>query len=332
MPGTKTEVTEILTGVGTLGADLEAVLAARPNELLNVPQATWEGVVAACREPKNRALVESSFSNGRAFFESEDGLRRRVPLRVEWKGPHRPPGDDVIPADIRIDHVFQVSCKYLSKILQNAGPVRLFERNLVGEQRTRVDWFASVAPDEYQRFYGAFRDAVSAHLPERVGELTPHDRSQIKEVFRGRPLPDAARTLWRDLCVRVSRESSERWRSVLLDERSQLRTLWRILRIGDAPYFILGASGASQMRLRVASAWDWSQDFEFRALTVQPRSSGQPEVSWQAEVLERESGSIRRVVGHVEIRWSHGRFQGAPEAKIYLDTPHDEVPGFFQLM
>ena len=35
--------------------------------------------------------------------------------------------------------------------------------------------------------------------------------------------------------------------------------------------------------------------------------------------------------GHVEIRWSHRPFCGPPEAKIYLDTHHDEVPGYVPL-
>jgi len=38
------------------------------------------------------------------------------------------------------------------------------------------------------------------------------------------------------------------------------------------------------------------------------------------------------VQGHVEIRWSHGRFSGAPEAKVYLDTPHANVPVFHPLV
>jgi hypothetical protein len=33
----------------------------------------------------------------------------------------------------------------------------------------------------------------------------------------------------------------------------------------------------------------------------------------------------------VELRWSHGRFGGPPEAKVYLDTPHHEVPGYHSL-
>jgi hypothetical protein len=37
------------------------------------------------------------------------------------------------------------------------------------------------------------------------------------------------------------------------------------------------------------------------------------------------------VEGHVEVRWSHGRFAQPPEAKIYLDTATDEIPGYFAL-
>jgi len=107
--------------------------------------------------------------------------------------------------------------------------------------------------------------------------------------------------------------------------------LWRLLRIGDAPYFILGAADGGRLRLRVASAWDWMQQFDLRRFEVQPQRAGQPQVAWHAEVVERRAGSLRVIDGHVEIRWSHGRFQGSPEAKIYLDTPHSAVPGFFAL-
>jgi hypothetical protein len=37
------------------------------------------------------------------------------------------------------------------------------------------------------------------------------------------------------------------------------------------------------------------------------------------------------VAGRVEIRWSHGRFSGAPEAKVHLDTHPHEVAGYVVL-
>ena len=37
------------------------------------------------------------------------------------------------------------------------------------------------------------------------------------------------------------------------------------------------------------------------------------------------------VSGYVEIRWSHRRFGAPPEAKVHLETPHAQVPGYFAL-
>ena len=50
-----------------------------------------------------------------------------------------------------------------------------------------------------------------------------------------------------------------------------------------------------------------------------------------AVVRRRADGADVAVEGHVEVRWSHGRFLGAPEAKVYLDTPHRQVPGYHPL-
>ena len=54
-------------------------------------------------------------------------------------------------------------------------------------------------------------------------------------------------------------------------------------------------------------------------------------VAWHAVVRRRSDRADLGVDGHVEVRWSHGRFCGPPEAKVYLDTPHAEVPGYFPL-
>jgi hypothetical protein len=54
-------------------------------------------------------------------------------------------------------------------------------------------------------------------------------------------------------------------------------------------------------------------------------------VNWLATYEHRRAGQKRRVQGHVEVRWSHGRFAQPPEAKIYLDTPARDLPGYFTL-
>ena len=92
-----------------------------------------------------------------------------------------------------------------------------------------------------------------------------------------------------------------------------------------------GTAPKGFLRLRIATPWDWRRDFELRAFDVAPRAGGQPMVTWRAVVRERATRAERVVEGHVEIRWSHGRFSGPPEAKVYLDTAHNDVPGYFPL-
>jgi hypothetical protein len=107
--------------------------------------------------------------------------------------------------------------------------------------------------------------------------------------------------------------------------------LWRLLRMGSAPYFVLGSSATRSLRLRIATPWDWKQLFGLVRFEVFAQEGGQPRVGWLATVRERASGQLHEVSGHVEVRWSHGRFGGLPEAKGYLDTHHHLVPGYFPL-
>lgn len=335
MAGALTEITELTTALGTLAPTLEAALdGPLPDRLHHVPADVWDRLVASHRAGDHAAAFAAAFANGQALLWADDGLRMRPPRLVEWHGPHRPPGDDVVPADLRIDHVYQVSCKYLSRITQNCGPARLFDRLLVGEDRTGGDWFAEVAPDEYQRFFLAARahvDAADADLPEVVTELERPHRQALRSALSERTLPAELAARWRTLSDAVAHESAARWRAALDTDRKRLRMLWRLCRIGDAPYFVLGTDRRRSLRLRVASTWDWIQDHELLTLRIEARDAGQPEVGWHAELVDRATARRRDLHGHVEIRWSHGRFSGAPEAKVYLDTPHHDVPGYHAL-
>ena len=333
MSAALTELTEIVTGLGMLAPNLDAGLAAKPAALRNVSDDVWARLVGLRAGGAHALSFSSAFDNGAAFLAATDGLRGRAPRLVEWKGPHRPPGDDVVPADLRVDHVYLVSCKYLSKVLLNPGPARLFDRLLVGGDRGPGNWFHTVAPAEYNAFYQAARAKSGlADLPDAPTALATPQQHALKAAFSARTLPAELKPAWAQLCSTVATESAARWNTALSSPRAQLHLLWRLLRMGDAAYFVLGSAKAAHLRLRVASTWDWNQAFQLRTFTVTPRTVGQPEVGWRAVIRSLASGELHEVNGHVEIRWSHGRFVGAPEAKVYLDTPHAEVPGYWPLV
>ena len=133
------------------------------------------------------------------------------------------------------------------------------------------------------------------------------------------------------LCEAVAVATAERW-AARISARNREAVLWRLLRIGSAPYFVLGTSPAGSMRLRVDTPWDWRQHFDLRSLDVEAQSGGQPRVGWRGRYRVLATGEERLVEGHVELRWSHGRFSGPPEAKVYLDTAPELVPGYHQLV
>jgi hypothetical protein len=326
----RTTITEVVTGLGMLGFDsVDAALAARPDAFTNIEPSVYDDLQRAWKERRDTHAFTAALMNGLAFLHAEDALRHRVPALVEWKGAHRAPGDEVVPADLRVDHVYLVSCKYLSRIVVNASPHHLFDRLLAGGQGRRgSDWFREVAPAEYAQLYSAVRPIVDPSLPSEIADLDVAQRRSLANALRG-GWPDDAHEQYRILASTVATASADRWNDAVRDAKEAM--LWRLLRIGSAPYFVLGASNDGFLRLRIGTPWDWRQAFELRSFEVEARAGGQPMVGWCAVVRDRAHARERVVEGHVEVRWSHGRFAAPPEAKVYLDTRHDEIPGYFPL-
>lgn len=331
MADLRTTITEVVTGLGMLGfEEVDAALAARPDALVGVDPDVYDALQRAWKERRHPDVFTAALMNGQAFLQARDGLRGREPLLIEWKGAHRAPGDEVVPADLRVDHVYLVSCKYLSRIVVNASPHHLFDRLLAGGHGRRGgDWFRTVAPVEHQMLYAAARASVGGALPADVDRLDAGERRALSRRLRA-GWPAGCAPLYAALVARTAEVSAQRWRDAIGQDAEPM--LWRMLRIGSAPYFVLGAAtGHGFLRLRIATPWDWRRHFELRAFDIDARSGGQPIVAWRAVVRDRADHRVSDVCGHVEVRWSHGRFAGPPEAKVYLDTAHGDVPGYAAL-
>ena len=398
MPSDRTTVTELGTGLGMLGlADVDDAVRSRTPVMHSLSPEMWERLTALRAGGAFDAEFHAAWANGQAFLAAEDGLRGRLPKVVEWKGTGRAPGDEVAPIDLRVDHVYLVSCKYLSQILFNVSPWNVFDGLLVGAQARGArpardapdgggDWYAEVAPAEYEALYEAVRvvvlgwddreptaglalpygrrprsgtepaapalpglgapdafgtpgppsgsgapAAVLRDLPSRAVELSSPQRDALGR-WLGRGWPAGAKARYAALSRAVAMASVRRWEDAMrVGSGAGEAMLWRLLRIGSAPYFVLGSSAARSLRLRIATSWDWRRQYKLVSFAMEPQSGGQPRVGWEATVRDRVSHALHAVAGHIEVRWSHGRFGGLPEAKGYLDTPHHLVPGYITL-
>jgi hypothetical protein len=339
VPDDRTMVTELGTALGTLGHDdLSRALGRRPDQLRIGPD-IWDRLQAIHRDGRFADEFRLAFENGRAMLAAPDGLGGRVPRIIEWTGGRRAPGDEVAPIDLRIDHVYLISCKYESDILANTSPARLFEGLLAVSGRwDRADWFEMVANDELLSLYAGCLAATGlTDFPPAPGLCSKAQHRQLREALPGRSYPsEETKAAYVRLCARVSRESAQRWQR-RMDEAgigSELM-VWRLLRIGSAPYFVLGIDRRTghPVRYRISSPWDWRDEFEVLDFDIAAGAAGQPRVDWRCRYRARHQEPRRdfTIAGHVEIRWSHGRFAHPPEAKIYLDTPMDELPGYHRL-
>ncbi len=330
MPSERTFVTELATGLGMLGEDdVVTVLERRPAEFVNLNERDWERLQDLWDSGQYGREFLEGFLNGRAFFCAPDALNGRRPRRIEWTGGRRPPGDEVVPSDLRVDHVYLVSCKYLSRILHNPSPSRLVEGLLAWSGGDERDWFERVAPEEYRDLY---RACTPAHpgLPADAGSLSAMQRKELARCL-STGWPPGAAAAYRRLCEVVAERTAQAWRAAIGRTNPEV-VVWRLVRIGSVPYFILGTGRRLRpMRLRIDTPWDWRQQFRLRALEVEAQPGGQPRVGWRITYERVDDGVARTVQGHVEVRWSHGRFAQPPEAKVYLDTRHEEVPGYHVL-
>ncbi len=331
MASSRTKITEIVTGLAMLGfPSVDRALAVRPDWFLNVTDDEYDLLADERSNGDSDGEFEQAWDHGLRFLASPDGLRGRVPDRVEWQGPGRPPGYDQIPADLRVDHVYLISCKYGSDILFNVSPAHIFDRLLAERRGDRTDWFLEIAPEAYQDLYQrSLLSTALCDMPGCVSDLDGEARLRLKEALPTRGAwPDDLAAPYRDFVNAVSVATAHRWKEHLADKADQELMLWRLLRFQPAPYFVLGAaSDGTPLRFRVGTPSDFRRQFSIRSFDVWADAMGQPLVRWRAEL----QGSRRPIEGHVEVRWSRGRFGGVPEAKVYLDTAHHQVANYSEI-
>ena len=133
--------------------------------------------------------------------------RGRRPYLIEWKGFQRTPGYDLVPADLRIDHVYLISCKYLSRILMNVTPAYLFDRVLVDRRGPMPDWYAEVAPESYQRLYSLVREHLDEDLPARRPGPRAVPQAALKDRLAGR-WPEEVYDTYISFCTEVAEASA----------------------------------------------------------------------------------------------------------------------------
>lgn len=95
---------------------------------------------------------------------------------------------------------------------------------------------------------------------------------------------------------------------------------------------LAGLDEGNPFAVRLLDITNWKKEWVVKSITAIPLPDrGQSIVNMILEVEKKLTRARYQLPFHVEIRWSHGKFCGNPEGKLYKEFHWRDVP-FYQVL
>jgi hypothetical protein len=328
----KTEATELSLAFGILDRDPKAV---EPAEIPLLFEGTLSpekfAVYLDEHYGPNIRLYDTLFKLGARIRHSYPHFRAAPSLR--WLGPDKLSRSVSSAQDLLVCGI-PVSIKNDSNVVYNLSPHNLFERVPSGLRALpRSDnWFLRNAPGDMQSLYQiAVSDLAGRGFPAEYTEFerkaTRAYRKQLQCLIRDRIDPEvpAFRHTYRLMCHSVSKSSTDLFNGIFARTVSSAERIPMLdgllevfFRLDSVPYLLAGIDGGAPFAVNVPSITHWRKEWQITSVQAVPDSaSGQCIVGFEFTVEHRQTRNSHTLPFHAEVRWSHGKFCGNPEAKLY---------------
>jgi site-specific DNA-methyltransferase (adenine-specific) len=344
MASEKTECTELSVAFGILGLPKPLALSAQEVE------SHFEGTLS----PDKYMRFKEEFVNhinSKLYSRLVNlgiELRARYPLfstvsSICWCGPEKQARTDSGARDLIAANT-PISIKAGSNILLNRSPAFVFEslpQGLPSPDRSE-NWYLLVDPSGYQELYSSVRNIrlVRFDYPESVEEFehvySKSNRKEIESEISKLVGGEKAKfdELYLAMCRRVAEASAELFNRNFLTAMDGLSPKWviesiakNLFRIDSVEYVMAGVTGSKVYAIKMPSLSRWKKEWEIVGVQATPDlSRGQSVVKIIVQYKNKKETTVYEASFHVEIRWSHGKFVQAPEAKLYKDFKWVDVP------
>ena len=231
----------------------------------------------------------------------------------------------------------------------NASPHNLFRSLPQGKApASRAEhWFLEKDPIGYQQLYKFARDLFHKELPsdakEFESQISRNDREEFQD-FVTKELTGQDKkqfeTLYTIMCRNVSQNSAVEFNRHLVDlpsnERSAVHesVIRQFFRIDTIPYLLAGLDKRKEFAVQIPDLTTWKRQWRVESAQAIPDlGRGQSVVKIIVIIADKNSRTVNYDFGfRVEIRWSHGKFCGNPEGKLYKSFAWAGVPFFENLI
>ena len=232
--------------------------------------------------------------NGQAFLHARDALRGRAAARRRVEGPapldrrrsraRRPPRRPRVPRQL------QVPLAHRRERVARSTSSTACSRAATGSAAAATGSTRS-RPPSTPRCTRRSATPSTSRCPHDVTELDAEQRRDARALVRARQRVAGRRR--RALRRRSSSASptSRRAAGAPRSARRPRRCCGGCCASAARPTSCSARRRKGFMRLRIATPWDWRQQFELRQFDVEPRAGGQPMVAWDAIVRRRADGT-----------------------------------------
>ena len=266
--------------------------------------------------------------------------------QLTWTGPQQQAAPASGAKDLFIPSLnMPISVKNESNVVLNASPHNLFRSLPQGKAfASRAEhWFLEKDPAGYQQLYEFARDQFQKELPINASDFEMHisrtERDEFQE-FVTKELTGQARkqfeTLYAMMCNNVAQNSAiefdKHFSNLKSNERPAVYEMIvrQFFRIDTIPYLLVGLDKGKGFAVQIPDLTTWKRQWRVESIEAIPDlGRGQSVVKIKVTTADKNSRTTTYEFSfRVEIRWSHGKFCGNPEGKLYKGFAWTAVPFF----
>lgn len=310
-------------------------------DIENVDKATATIYQKELLARKDKVSVDALKTSGRAIrdYLLSNGV---TPKCVIWTGRQNIGATVSVAKDIEVSN-YRISVKENADVFINGSPITVFEdmpSSLIGIKRKGDDWFLKVAGDELQMYFlqcKAYSKGVEKF--ESIEDFYKKTNKEQRKAFGAqvaflhKQKNEKILSAYAALCQKVSTTSADIFNSKLSEFRKANPSIVALqpifhyfFRINGIKYILTGTENGKAFAVVLKSSSDWTKKYQFLGITATPKVAGQPEVLLSFKFKNIATKEEFTVDLKVEIRWSHGKFCGNPEAKIYKTWSYSALP------
>lgn len=264
-------------------------------------------------------------------------------LNIEWTGNDKTGSMSTVAKDIHIQNLnLRISVKENADVFINGSAENIFVQlpsGIFGRKVRGEDWFIQTAREELNNYFllcGGEAYTGSKNIEEYYKTSTKETRKQFGSIVK--LLHDTKNIsvmgAYALLCEKVSVKSAEIFNTNLshfiATQKNTSNALQPIFyfffRINGVKYILAGTEDSKPFAVYMQPGDTCVKRYDFLKIEAIPLQSGQPEVLLRFSFRDKLKKHHFDIDLKIEIRWSHGKFCGNPECKVYKKWKYTDLP------